>query len=100
MQRKSRLLVYDTDGANPYGRELAALLSHVFQVEVLASVQAEWSPPHVLTRRILPSNSQSRMILQIIRQLHGLAVAARAAVAGTTIVLVMTGTGTTNWHLR
>jgi glycosyltransferase involved in cell wall biosynthesis len=30
------------------------------------------------------------MILQIIRQLHGLAVAVRAAVAGTTIVLVMT----------
>ena len=89
-QENSRLLVYDTDGANPYGRELAALLSHVFQVEVLASVQAEWSPPHVLTRRILPSNSQSRMILQIIRQLHGLAVAVRAAVAGTTIVLVMT----------
>jgi glycosyltransferase involved in cell wall biosynthesis len=90
MQRKSRLLVYDTDGGNPYGRELAALLCHVFQVEVLASVDAEWSPPHVFTRRILPSNSQSRKIYQIIQQLHGLAVAARAAMAGITILLVMT----------
>jgi glycosyltransferase involved in cell wall biosynthesis len=90
MQRKSRLLVYDTDGANPYGRELAALLSHVFEVEVVGSVQAEWCPPDVFIRRILPSNSPSGTIFQIIRQLHGLAVAARAALAGTTILLVMT----------
>jgi hypothetical protein len=48
MQRKSRLLVYDTDGANPYGRELAALLCQVLEVEVVASVQAEWSPPPCL----------------------------------------------------
>src|SRR5579859_7583962 len=90
MQKKSRLLVYDTDGGNPYGRELAALLCQAFQVEVLASADAEWSPPHVFIRRILPSNSQSRKIYQIIRQLHGLAVAARAAMAGMTILLVMT----------
>ncbi len=90
MQRRSRLLVYDTDGGNPYGRELAALLCHVFQVEVLASADAEWSPPQVFTRRVLPSNSQSGKIYQVIRQLHGLAVAARAALAGTTILLVMT----------
>jgi glycosyltransferase involved in cell wall biosynthesis len=62
----------------------------VFQVEVLAPVQTEWSPPHVFTRRILPSNSPSKKILQIIRQLHGLAVAARAAVTGTTVLVVMT----------
>jgi glycosyltransferase involved in cell wall biosynthesis len=90
MQGKSRLLIYDTDGGNPYGRELAALLCHVFQVEVLASIDAEWSPPHVFTRRILPSNSPSRKILQIIRQLHGVAIAARAAMTGSTILLVMT----------
>lgn len=89
-QGNNRLLVYDTDGANPYGRELAALLCHAFQVEVLASVEAEWSPPHVFIRRILPSNSPSRKIDQLVRQLHGLAVAARAAMAGATIVLVMT----------
>jgi glycosyltransferase involved in cell wall biosynthesis len=89
-QENSRLLVYDTDGANPYGRELAALLCHAFRVEVLASVQAEWRPPHIFIRRILPSNSQSSLILQIFRQVHGLAVAARAAVAGATILLVMT----------
>jgi glycosyltransferase involved in cell wall biosynthesis len=90
MQRNSRLLVYDTDGANPYGRELAALLRHVFKVEVLASVQTEWSPRNVFTRRILPSNSSSRRIFQIIRQLHGLAVAACAAAAGATVLVVMT----------
>ena len=90
MQKKRRLLIYDTDGGNPYGRELAALLAHVFQVEVLASVDAEWRPPHVSTRRILPSNSPSRKIHQVLHQLHGLAVAARAAMAGTTILLVMT----------
>jgi glycosyltransferase involved in cell wall biosynthesis len=90
MQKKSRLLIYDTDGGNPYGRELAALLCHVFEVEVLTSVDAEWSPPRVFARRILPSNSQSRKIYQVIRQLHGLAVAVRAAMAGATILLVMT----------
>jgi glycosyltransferase involved in cell wall biosynthesis len=89
-QGSNRLLVYDTDGANPYGRELAALLCQAFQVEVLASVQAEWSPSRISIRRILPSNSQSRLVLQIIRQLHGLAVAVRAAAAGATILLVMT----------
>lgn len=89
-QGNNRLLLYDTDGANPYGRELAALLCRAFQVEVLASVQAEWNPPHVFTRRILPSNSQCSLIFQVIHQLHGLAVAARAAAAGTTILLVMT----------
>jgi glycosyltransferase involved in cell wall biosynthesis len=92
MGEKSRLLVYDTDGGNPYGRELSALLCHVFQVEVLAAADAEWSPSHVFTRRILPSNSRSRLIFQIIRQLHGLAVAARAAAAGSIILLVMTRT--------
>src|SRR5689334_7493246 len=56
LRGNNRLLVYDTDGANPYGRELAALLRHVLQVEVLASIQAEWNPPGVLVRRILPSN--------------------------------------------
>jgi glycosyltransferase involved in cell wall biosynthesis len=89
-QSNSRLLVYDTDGANPYGRELAALLCRVFQVKVLASVQTEWSPPDVFTRRILPSNSQSGTIFQIIRQLHGLAVVARAAAAGATVLVAMT----------
>ena len=89
-QRNRRLLVYDTDGANPYGRELAALISHVFEVEILAPVQTEWSPRDVFTRRILPSNSPSNKILQVIRQLRGLAVAARAAVAGTTVLVVMT----------
>src|SRR6185312_8530929 len=89
-QGNNRLLVYDTDGANPYGRELAALLCRAFQLEVLASVQAEWNPPHVFTRRILPSNSQCSLIFQVIHQLHGLAVAARADAAGTTILLVMT----------
>jgi glycosyltransferase involved in cell wall biosynthesis len=90
MQKNSRLLIYDTDGGNPYGRELAALLCNVFEVEVLTSVDAEWSPPRVFARRILPSNSPSGQIYQVIRQLHGLAVAVRAALAGTTILLVMT----------
>ncbi len=89
-QRNSRLLVYDTDGANPYGRELAALLSDVLEVKVLAPVQTEWSPRHVFTRRILPSNSPSNKIRQIIRQVHGLAVAARAALAGSIVLVVMT----------
>jgi glycosyltransferase involved in cell wall biosynthesis len=89
-QDGNRLLVYDTDGANPYGRELAALLCHAFEIVVLAPVQTEWSPPHVFTRRILPSNLPSRTISQLFRQLRGLVVAARAAWAGSTILLVMT----------
>jgi glycosyltransferase involved in cell wall biosynthesis len=90
MQNKSRLLIYDTDGGNPYGRELAALLRRAFEVEVLTSADAEWTPPGVAARRVLPSNSQSRKIYQVIRQLHGLAVALWAAITGATILLVMT----------
>lgn len=89
-QRNSRLLIYDTDGGNPYGRELGALLCHFYQVEIVASIQAEWSPRDVSTRRILPSNSPSKRLLQAIRQLRGLAVVARAAAAGATVLVVMT----------
>lgn len=90
MQEKSRILVYDTDGANPYGRELAALLCDVFQVAVLAPVKTEWSPRRVFVRRILPSNSPSGRIIQIVRQLHGLLVAACTAASGATVLVVMT----------
>ncbi len=83
-------MIYDTDGANPYGRELAALLCDEFEVKVLAPVHTEWSPPNVVTRRILPSNSASGKIAQIFRQLHGLAAAARAAVSGAAVLVVMT----------
>src|SRR5690242_78672 len=89
-QKKRRLLVYDTDGANPYGRELAALLCDAFQVVVLAAVQTEWSPRRVFIRRILPSNLPSPTIFQIARQLHGLMVAAWAAASGATVLVVMT----------
>jgi len=89
-QRKRRLLVYDTDGANPYGRELAALLCDVFQVVVLAPVKTEWSPRRVFVRRILAANVPSSKISQIVRQLHGLMVASWAAVTGATILVVMT----------
>jgi glycosyltransferase involved in cell wall biosynthesis len=89
-QTKNRLLIYDTDGANPYGRELSALLCNVFQVVVLAPVQTGWSPPGVSVRRILPSNLPSGKVAQIVRQLHGLAAAACAAAAGATVLVVMT----------
>jgi glycosyltransferase involved in cell wall biosynthesis len=89
-QRNDRLLIYDTDGANPYGRELAALLCDVFQVSVIAPAQTEWSPRRVFVRRILASNSPSGRILQVVRQLHGLAAAAWAAATGATILVVMT----------
>jgi glycosyltransferase involved in cell wall biosynthesis len=67
-----RVAVYDSDGVNPYGRELAHLLrSAGAEVSLYTACDVEWLP-EVATRRILPGNrGGSPRWLQAIRLLHG-----------------------------
>lgn len=49
-------LVYDPDPLNPYGRELARLLSSLAPTTLYTTTAAEWTPSGVRTRRVLSSN--------------------------------------------
>lgn len=83
-------LVYDPDGLNPYGRELAALLTaHGRPATALTAFDAEWLPPG--TRNVLPANrSRPGRAVQLARLLHGLALVAGAVVRRRTVVVVLT----------
>lgn len=78
-------LVYDVDGLNPYGRELALLLGG----RALTAYDAEWRPPGA--RAVLPANrtSPGRWV-QLLRLLHGLALCAVAVLRRETVVVVLT----------
>ena len=89
-REKNWILIYDIDGANPYGRELAALLNTVMAVKALVPTNTEWTPATISTYRILPSNGPSFIWVQIFRQLRGLVAVAMAAFIGrATIVIVL-----------
>jgi glycosyltransferase involved in cell wall biosynthesis len=78
-------LVYDVDGLNPYGRELALLVGG----RALTAYDAEWRPPG--TRAVLPANRTSPgRWLQLLRLLHGLALCGLAALRRQTVVVVLT----------
>jgi glycosyltransferase involved in cell wall biosynthesis len=83
-------LVYDPDGLNPYGRELAALLTaHGRKATALTAYDAEWLPPG--TRNVLPANrSRPGRVVQLARLLHGLALVAGAVARRRTVVVVLT----------
>jgi len=86
-----RILIYDTDGSNPYGRELAALLGNIFEVEAFLPAHTDWLPPRMLARCILPSNTPSWLLAQIVRQIHGMAVVAWTTfMKGPTVIVVET----------
>jgi glycosyltransferase involved in cell wall biosynthesis len=83
-------LVYDPDGLNPYGRELAALLTASGRpATALTAYDAEWLPAG--TRNVLPANrSRPGRIRQGVRLLHGLVLVAAAVVRRRTVVVVLT----------
>lgn len=59
---RTSLLVYDPDGINPYGRELAAdLRTRGHHITALIPVDAAWCPlPPARVRRALPGNQKGR----------------------------------------
>jgi hypothetical protein len=83
-------LVYDPDGLNPYGREVAALLTAYGRpATALTAYDAEWLPAG--TRNVLPANrSRPGRGRQLARLLHGLALAAGAVARRRTVVVVLT----------
>jgi len=83
-----RILIYDTAG-NPYGRELAALLSSTFSVKALLPVDTEWTPPAISVHRILPSNGPAWLLAQIFRQVCGLTAVAWTVFVGRATVIVV-----------
>jgi glycosyltransferase involved in cell wall biosynthesis len=89
--KSRRILIYDTDGTNPYGRELAALLGTTFVVRAFLSAHTEWMPPAISARCILPSSAPSWFVVQIGRQIRALAtVAWTMLLERATVVVVMT----------
>lgn len=84
------MLVYDVDGLNPYGRELAALLrAYGVRARALTTVDAEWRPPGSVP--VLPANrhrpGKARQLLALLR---GLFVALRAVLHDEVVVVVLT----------
>jgi hypothetical protein len=67
-----RITVYDTDGDNPYGREVAMLVAGHADVKTILPVDVGWLPEKLRHRRILPANGPARFVAQIIRQCLGL----------------------------
>jgi glycosyltransferase involved in cell wall biosynthesis len=83
-------LVYDPDGLNPYGRELALLLTASGRpATALTAYDAEWLPPGA--RNVLPANrSRPGRARQLLRLLHGLALVTGAVLRRRTVVVVLT----------
>jgi hypothetical protein len=72
---RSRVVVYDPDGVNPYGRELAAqLAASGYRVTAVVPGDAEWRPPGVRTLAVLAHNSPSSRLAQAFRLCRGLLV--------------------------
>jgi glycosyltransferase involved in cell wall biosynthesis len=65
------VVVYDSDGLNPYGRELACLLADDRPSHVVCAADAEWIPDGVTTHPVLPGNrggrSRARQLLGLVR---------------------------------
>jgi glycosyltransferase involved in cell wall biosynthesis len=79
----ARVVVYDPDGVNPYGRELAAQLADRYDVTAVIAADAPWRPPGVRSLAVLPRNRAASAWSQALRLLRGwltvLALAARDA---------------------
>ena len=88
---RPRVIVYDVDPGNPYGRELAALLASTCEVDALVPVDTEWAPAGLSVRRILPAHRPAGIARQLFRQMRGLAAVGRAASIGrASVIVVMT----------
>ncbi|HVF04176.1 MAG TPA: glycosyltransferase [Frankiaceae bacterium] len=87
---KRGVLVYDVDGLNPYGRELAALLqANGVRARAVTTVDAEWRPPGSVAA--LPANRhRPGKARQLGALLRGLLVTLRAVRRGEVVVVVLT----------
>ncbi len=77
MAGSGRVVVYDPDGVNPYGRELAAQLAEAgYEVTAVVAGDAEWRPSGVDVRAVLPDNraGSGGAARQAFRLLRGLLV--------------------------
>lgn len=85
------VLIYNTDGVNPYAVEVAALLAREpgTRVVLLDAGNAEHPPPPEVTwRRVLPGNFASTSpVRQGASLLRGLTEASRAALRGDVVVV-------------
>lgn len=93
MQR--RVVIFDPDRGNPYGRELGALLASNFDVRVLVPVDTEWVPGGIKMHRILPANGPANLAHQIALQLCGLGMIARDALLRRSVLVVVL---TRSWY--
>ena len=76
----SRVVVYDPDGINPYGRELAAQLAAAgYAVTAVVAADARWRPPGVRTLAVLPGNRAASRAAQALRLAVGLCTVALLA---------------------
>ncbi|MGL5734643.1 MAG: glycosyltransferase [Beijerinckiaceae bacterium] len=70
---KLHITVFDTDGGNPYGREVAALLQvSGYHVEAILPSDTGWLPDGLKAQLCLPANGKASGVAQIGRQLHGI----------------------------
>ena len=82
------LTLYDPDGLNPYGRELAALLQRRGnRVRLLSSVSVSWAPPGVDVRRALPGTRPGNRPSKALRVLAGLGWVVSDALRGRTVLV-------------
>ena len=68
---RSRVVVYDPDGVNPYGRELAAQLAARYDVTVVIPGDAEWRPRGVRVLPVLPYSRGAAVAAQALRLVRG-----------------------------
>ncbi len=88
----SPILVYEPDGVNPYGRELARLLAELsLDVSLLVARDASWVPDRPSARRCLPRNLRSAKLLQLWWLQYGILAAIYGVlVSRRTLVVVWT----------
>ncbi|HEU0132127.1 MAG TPA: glycosyltransferase [Mycobacteriales bacterium] len=89
--RTRRVVVYDPDGINPYGREIAAqLAARGLAVTAVVPGDAEWRPRGVRTLAVLPHNRSGAggVARQSFRLLRGLLTVLRLALANDAAWLV------------
>lgn len=86
-----RVTIFDTDGKNPYGREVAMLIAGHVDVEALLPSDVGWVPDGLRHRPILPANGPAKLPAQLVRQLRGvLSVSWDALIRRRLIIVIMT----------
>jgi hypothetical protein len=94
-EKKKRVVIFDPDPCNPYGRELGALLDSDFDIKVLVPLDTEWIPTGIELRHILPANGPANLAKQIVPQAHALATVAIDAFLWRSVIIVIL---TRSWY--